>query len=182
MCDANIGLLAWLPPYVVELRGFGQRLGDVAFGSGDEIVVSGRFLSAWREQELVGIRDFFPAKVGNVVPGRMRMIEQDYYVACVSKASTTRIDCRRSEIVRRGPITCSHCGGESIIDAILSLRLDESSWSGEDIFSPWGVNGIVIVTRRFVSMVNEREIVNATTLPIEAYRWDPLRKYGGSND
>ena len=78
------------------------------------------------------------------------------------------------------PPDCDVClSRPGTIDAILALRIDEASWGGggrEDIFIPWGTSDI-IVTERIVELAREHDLANVTTIPIEQYRWDPLRKH-----
>jgi hypothetical protein len=166
----------WLSPYVVKLRGYGKVLGDVAFDvtSGD-MLFSKRLLDPWRSAGLHGLDDVEEVDVISTKPTRMAGIGSPFFHIRAPRTGA-RIDDAKSHIVRQTPPTCDLCGGAAIVDAILNLHIDEASWSGEDIFAPWGVYGVVIVTERVVSLASGHELRNVTTTPCESFRWDPLAK------
>src|SRR5690349_12076663 len=69
-CGGFITMLKWLPPFRVELEVFGKALGDVAFGTGDDLILSERFLEAWTREGLKGLHDVTPVEIVRVKPKR----------------------------------------------------------------------------------------------------------------
>lgn len=173
-CGSYVGPIEWLPPYVVRVRRFGAEIGDVAFGSASNgLLISHRFLAAWRSSVLRGLEKVDAVRV--VATRRVAGDETGHSWLRVAVPRTdARIDARRSRIVRQGPVTCDFCGGTSIVDAFLRLCIDESSWKGEDIFRPWGVNGVTVVTERVPLLASAHGLKNVTVTPIESFEWDSL--------
>jgi hypothetical protein len=170
VCNGYIGLKMWLPPYVVNLDLYGSPIGDVAFGTGNDLLVSDRFVDAWRSEQLRGVDAFDPVDIVRVKGNRKRRPVPSYFHIAPPRTEA-RIDKGRSKIVHDGPVTCDLCGGAGI-DAILELCIDESSWCGEDIFIPWGMYGVTVVTERVLSLASQYELKNVTTTPIESFRRD----------
>lgn len=59
------------------------------------------------------------------------------------------------------------------MEAYSGIRLVDDSWTGDDIFMPWGLNGMTVVTDRVVALASARRLANVTTTPLEEYSWDP---------
>jgi len=169
-CRGWVGGKEWLPPYVVNLRVFGEAAGDVAFDmASDSLLISGRFLRLWRDAGLRGLDDASEVKLAGLgASGRASPAGQYFHVR--PGRTGARIDASASSLIHAGPESCRLCGGTGI-DGILALRIDEASWSGEDIFIPWGVYACTVVTDRVVSLAAEHGLLNVTTVPIEGYRW-----------
>lgn len=173
-CGRLAGMMPWLPPYRVHLHRHGPILGDVAFGTGNNLLLSQAFVAGWSTSGLKGLGDVQPVEIASVCYRTLARTLQPYYQIGLQPI-TTCIDRSRSVIIGPEP-ECMQCGGPGPMDAILALSIDESSWSGEDIFVPWGVAEF-IVTQHVVDMAREHGLTNVTTTPLEEYRWDPLRMY-----
>lgn len=170
-CGGYTGLKKWLPPYRVRLRTFGKCLGDVAFDVGRDLIVSDRFLNAWRS---AGLSDLPADQVEVVARKRNREeIERRTYFHVAAPRTEARLDCRRSKVVRQGLSTCELCGKPGIVNAIRGVYIDESSWKGEDIFVPWGLNGFTVVTERVPMLATKNHLKNVTVMPSEAFYWGP---------
>lgn len=172
-CGESYGLKRWLPPYRVRLRRYGSVLGDAVFDGGD-LLVSQAFVTAWSKRGLKGLDVLHPVEIVSVRPRSLRKTLQPYYRVDI-QPTKPRIDRARSTLISAEP-RCLLCGYPRMTDAILTLRIDEASWSGEDLFAPWGVARL-IVTQNVVDMAREHGLRNVTTTPIEDYRWDPLRMH-----
>jgi hypothetical protein len=168
-CGRWVGMKLRNPPYVVRLRVFGGPVGDVAFDmASDDLLVSSRFVSAWNTEGLRGLE--WAEEVSLKGLGESQRASQVGPYFLVRPARTgTRIDALGSQLVRAGPETCALCGGADV-EAILSLRIDETSWRGEDIFIPWGLAAVTVVTERVVSLAAAYELRNVTTTPIEGFQ------------
>jgi len=173
-CGSYAGMIPWLPPYRVSLQAYGTALGDIAFGVSNNLLLSTSFLAAWRSMELSGFESVEPVHIVSIRPGRYAKNPERYWFAAPPPASA-RIDRERSVIIRPKP-DCSRCGAPGPTGAILKLRIDERSWNGDDIFVAWGSSRL-FVTERVVELARDFGLRNVTTIPIEEFRWDPLKKY-----
>lgn len=173
-CGRFAGMMPWLPPYRVKLRSYGAVIGDVAFGVGDDLLLSAAFVTAWNAAGLRGVEHVDPVEVVSMRPRSLQDSLQLFYLVGLRHA-TARIDRSHSVLVGPPP-DCELCGAPGPTEAILSLRIDEASWEGEDIFMPWGTANI-IVTEKVVALASDYGLANVTTIPIEEFRWDPLGKH-----
>ena len=174
-CGLYVGMKAWLPPYRVRLRVLGDRVGDVAFGSGGDLLLSDAFVEAWRKAALQGLGDAVPVQIETIQPEHVAQRLSGFHHVAVQREDAA-VDPEGSHIVRRGPLDCKLCEGPGLVEAILGFRIAEGSWNGADLFMPWGLNGILVVTERVAALAAQYNLANVTTTPVEEYRWDPLRK------
>ena len=62
-CGAFTGMLEWLPAHYAELGLWGDAFGDIAFESGETILVSDRFVECFKIAGLTGVSGFFPVTI-----------------------------------------------------------------------------------------------------------------------
>lgn len=172
-CGEPGGSLPWLPPYRAELTAYGHAIGDIAFPVGMELVVSCRFSKAWNEETLRGL-DFTPLERYRARPARLAK-QRGTYFHCSIRYFSTRADSSRSDIEYDGTSTCDLCKSGAGIDAIRGFCIDESSWTGEDIFYAWGMPGAIIVSDRVRKLRDEYGLTNVNLIPVEKYCWTPLQ-------
>jgi hypothetical protein len=167
-------MLPWLPPYRAELQAYGKALGDIAFGPGGDLLVSDRFRTAWEAANLRGL-EFAPLERLRVRPARLGKKTPTYFYAS-PELHGTQVDVDRSLIERDQPITCNKCksGGAQTVRGFV---IDESSWTGEDMFRAWGLSGSIIVTDRVRQLRDDYGLTNINLTPVEEYFWDPLNKW-----
>jgi len=167
-------MLPWLPPYRAELQAFGKALGDIAFGPGNELLVSDRFRTAWEGANLRGL-EFTPLERLRVRPARLGKKTPTYFHT-LPQLHGTQVDLERSLIEYDRPITCNKCksGGAQTVRGFV---IDESSWTGEDMFYPWGLSGSIVVTDRVRQLRDDYGLTNVNLTPVEEYFWDPLNKW-----
>lgn len=170
-CGAWIGLRPWLPPYRATLQVYGRFLGDIAFESGNDLLLSERLLTAWHSRNLKGLRTISPVEIFGAKPKRFSKQIQPYFHFAVPRSETC-IDFKKSDFHYAKPIRCNVCY-EAAVDAVKRLVIDESTWTGEDLFEPRGLP-ITIVTERVVKLAEEFDLKNVTTIPVEKYVWNPL--------
>jgi hypothetical protein len=60
------------------------------------------------------------------------------------------------------------------------FRIDEATWTGEDMFRPWGLTGTVIVTERVKQLRDDYDLKNVELTPTEEYSYPP--DYTASED
>ena len=174
VCGKGVGKLPWLPPFRATLRAYGKQLGDVAF-DGMDILVSETFRLAWIEAQLKGIDTFHPLERIRVRPARLGKKTPTYYYV-KSQHFGTRVDLTRSLIEYDRPFTCMTCM-EAGVDSIRGFAIDESSWTGEDLFIAWGMPGTLIVTDRVRQLRDDYDLKNVTLTPIEKFFWDPYFRW-----
>jgi hypothetical protein len=169
-----MGGLPWLPPFRATVRAYGKELGDVAF-NGLNILVSEKFRVAWTDAQLKGIDMFHPLERIRVRPARLGKKTPTYFLVQPRRFGT-RIDLDRSRIEYNRPFSCMMCL-EAGINNVRRLSIDESSWTGEDIFIAWGKPGSIIVTDRVRQLRDDHDLKNVTLTPVEKFVWDPLKRW-----
>jgi hypothetical protein len=175
VCGEIAAMLPWLPPYRATVRAFGRALGDVAFASGSSLLVSDRFRRAWEEAGLRGISEFTPLERIRIRPPRLANSKMSYFHIAL-KLWGTQVDLDRSLIEYDRPVTCHKCkSGDA--DGVRGFSIDEASWTGEDIFYPWGLSGIRVVTDRVRQLRDDHGLTNVNLTPTEEYFWDPYNKW-----
>jgi hypothetical protein len=176
-CGRHVGSLPWLPPFRAAVIAHGRELGDVAF-FGMDILVSEKFRLAWTEAQLKGIEAFQPLERVRVRPARLGRKTVVYYHV-ETRRFGARVDLKRSLIEYDKPFSCMMCM-DAGVDSVRGFKIDESSWTGEDIFIPWGKSGSVIVTDRVRQLRDDYDLKNVTLTPTEEYfldfykRWTPI--------
>ena len=173
-CNGIIGAISTLPPYGIELKVHGRGLGDLAFCPGNGIVVSGRFRESWAQSKLRGL-DFVPVDRIRVRPARLGKRPLTY-LHVMPQRFGTRVDLSRSLIEYRRPFSCMTCL-DAGVDTIRGFSIDESSWTGEDLFIAWGMPGTIIVTDRVRQLRDDHDLKNVTLTPVEKFVWDPLNRW-----
>lgn len=174
-CGAEMGsTLPWLPPYRASIRAYGKQLGDVAF-FGMSILVSEKFRQAWTEAQLKGIDTFHPLERIRVRPARLGKKTPTYYYVNPQRFGA-RVDLARSLIDYNNPFKCLYCF-DANFDSVRGFAIDETSWTGEDLFVAWGKPGSNIVTERVRQLRDDYDLKNITLTPIEKFFWDPYYRW-----
>ena len=172
-CDGFVGMLPSLPPYRVTLELYGREFGDSIRGF-DCPLFTQRFSEAFRANELRGIQDFHPVEVTRVRRqrrGRKPLPPTYFYVQPTFGGAA--VDDSRSRLRRAKPIDCDWCRATGV-DAIHGFALEPDSWNGDDIFTPRGLTGTLVVSERFARLVTRHGFTNMRLIPTEEYTWDPL--------
>jgi hypothetical protein len=170
LCGGPVDRREWLPPFKVEITLFGKEFGDFCFESPADILVSSRLADAFRQEGLRGLSGFEPVEVVRVK--RAGKKTPPIYLHVTIARSRAAVDESRSNIRRTKPIACEECRNPRF-DAVSGFRIDEQTWSGEDVFFLRGVAGDVVVTKRFRHLVERHGFTNARFTPIEDYAYDP---------
>ena len=173
-CGKGVGSLPWMPPFRATVRAYGKQLGDVAFASSD-ILVSQKFRQTWTDAQLKGIDTFHPLERIRVRPARLGKKAPTYFVV-QPKRFGTRVDLNRSLIEYNGSFACMKCLHTNV-DTVRGFSIDESSWTGEDLFITWGMPGSIIVTDRVRQLRDDHDLKNVTLTPVEKFVWDPLNRW-----
>lgn len=162
-CNDVIGTLEWLPPYKGKIKGI--KIGDL-ITDGSDFIVSEKFVDAFNNSPLTGLSfSDEEVKLG-------KKLKQKYYLAKPKYVLTYLIE-EECGLVLRSRDGCDKCKSLDI-KKIDRIRINESSWNGEDVFKPSGVYGSILVTQRFVDFVKEHEFTNFTFVHQDDYKrdWD----------
>lgn len=165
-CGRFLGMLAWLPPYRMELITWGRRYGDIA-RTGDDLIVSDRFADVFLNHGLRGLPCIEPVEVVTLVHRRGKPIEPPprYFKATVVRSATT-IDQEASGYVwKDASKICPECLFDTLV-RFDRLVVNEGTWTGDDIFFPRGGNG-PIVSERFRATFEENGLIGAAFNPVE---------------
>jgi hypothetical protein len=175
LCGSSIGMLAWLPPYRVELELYGKEFGDFVEGPGYDFLISERFAEAFRADGLTGLLGFHPADVTHVRRrgNKSKALLVPRYLAVTACFGRGAVDDTRSRLRRNKPVACTECRTTGI-DSIHGLVLEPGSWHGEDVFRPRGARGHILVSERFVQFAQRHGLTNMKLTPAGTFTWDPL--------
>lgn len=175
VCGECVGSLPWLPPYHAEIVVHGPKLGDVVRCTGVELLVSERFRQAWQEEGLRGIENFSPLARLRVRPARLGRPPRTYFHV-KPRLYGTRVDLEHSLVDYDRGGDCHYCHA-GLIGSVRGFAIDESSWTGEDLFKVWGMPGRIIVTNRVRQLRDNYGLTNVNLTPVEESLWDPLYRW-----
>jgi hypothetical protein len=174
-CGSFVGLLEWLPPYRVELETFGVEYGDIV-RTGDDFVVSDRFLAMYCDAGLEGLSPFEPVEVVRVIHhcGRPAEPLPNYFKTDIPYSQTT-VDQKASGFVwtNTTPL-CPVCLYNNRLRSCRRLIIEPGTWTGEDVFFPRGGTRIV-VTERFKNVFERDRLRNAEFFLAEEFSYDEFR-------
>jgi hypothetical protein len=170
-CKEAVGSLTWQPPFQGELELYGRDFGDLMHGPGGGLLVTERFAEAFKTEGLTGLSGFQPVEILRV--RRKRRSPPPRYLFVMPAYGQTALDMERSSLRLSKPFECSWCR-DTGVDAIAGLTLEEGTWSGEDVFRPRGLWGIILVSERFVRFAAKHALSHIAWVPIDKYVWDPL--------
>ena len=165
LCGDVVGALSWLPPFRVELAAAGTKFGDVAILGGNNLLVSERFRDIYRRNQLKGLSGFEPVEIVRVKRKKKTVGKPPQYLRAAVPYTRTAIDLEASGCEWDEPPTCPDC----LYGTIRSWKrtiVDESTWTGEDIFIARGLADF-IVTQRFKDVCEAHNVTNAVFVPAE---------------
>lgn len=163
----------WITPLRAELRvRRGAALGDVAFAKGLDLLVSDRFLEAWRAEKLSGLHGLKEVEIQKVQPKAAAKKGLSRYHLAMAGYGMTQIDSKRSLVAREGEPDCLQCMGGAEVTRVEGYRIDEPTWSGEDIFVPWGFGGCLVATERVLATREKYGLTNLKFAPTETFVWE----------
>ncbi len=174
-CREPIGMLSWEPPYQGELELLGKAFGDLVKLPGGDLLVTEHFAAAFTAEGLTGLSGFHPVEVLRVIKKRRgpKPGTPPQYLFVTPSYGQPALDLERSRLHTSAPIKCTWCR-DTGVDAIDGLALEEGTWSGEDVFRPRGLWGVILVSERFMRFAQHRALSHFSFIPIDKYVWDPL--------
>jgi hypothetical protein len=174
VCGEFVGMRPLLPPVRLELESWGSQWGDVAFGPGDQILISERLKSLYADRNLIGFTRFDNVALAKV-RNRMGALSDppDYQLATILRGRAA-IDDIASGLVREGRRTCEECRTGGIIKRLERVVFEQNTWAGEDIFYARGLPGTILVSERFNRLQAEGDVafclVDASDFSFDRYR------------
>jgi hypothetical protein len=164
-CGQPVGMRRWEPPFRGEIETWGSRFGDLAFGPGDEFLVSERFAALWKRERLLGLHGFAPVEVVKVRYRGKRIKEAPPHYLCVrAERSEVTADHVRSGIQWVSPPTCEVCRVGTMKG---QERIVLEGQPKENVLIARGLPGQVLVDERFKRFCEEHAITNCSLIPAE---------------
>lgn len=172
VCGRFFRLMPLVPPVRVELKAWGTTWGDIAFGPGDQLLVSDSFKSPFVAAGLVGISSFDPVEVVRAMPRRVAQRKMpSYWLASIVRGRAA-IDDLASGLVRDGLSACRECRLGGVIKRTARIVLEADTWSGEDVFFARGLPGTVLVSERFGLLCEANGLTNCSLVSLERFHFD----------
>lgn len=175
VCGRPIGMRRWLPPFRAELKLYGSDWGDFAFFGPAQFLVSDRAVAAIAKTDLSGLTGFEPVEAVTVEGG----VSPPTYRQVVIALNGAAVDESESSLVRSGDIACDACRSNGV-DAIHGFALEPGTWTGQDIFIPRGLPGVVVATERVTQVVKDHGLTNIRFVPTAMYEWDAMAPVAGA--
>lgn len=183
VCGKFVGMLPLLPPVRVELEGWGASWGDIAFGPGDQLLISERLKRVAAEAGLSGFVRLDPVAVEKVRRRRpsIKGNPPDYWLATVAR-SRAMLDESASGLDRDDETVCPECGLGGVTKRLRRVVLRPDTWSGEDVFFARGLPGTIITSERFQSLCATSGIASGVLVEAEMFGFDhyPQERSAGS--
>lgn len=172
VCGKFRGMLPLLPPVRVELEAWAPRWGDVAFGPGDQVLISDRLKKLSAEAGLVGIGRLDPVKIVKVKRRDSGAGDPPKYWLASIQHSRLVLDDLASGLVREEGATCEECRIGGIIKRLDRIVLQANTWPGEDMFFARGLPGTILVSERFKALSEVNDLASGSLVAAEDFRFD----------
>jgi len=181
VCGKYLGILPLLQPVSVELETWGTDFGDIAFGPGEELLVTDRFLRLYQGSGLSGLVEVAPAEIAKVESHQKLREPPPRYHCCRVGRSKAAVADAKCGLEREEPWTCEECWLGGIIKRAQRVVLEPSTWSGEDVFTARGLPGTVLVSENFETFFQQNRVSNCRLVPAEEFSFDhyPRDKING---
>ena len=175
-CGEFIGLLPWLPPYRIRLVE-GTRTAApadvITSAEFTSFIASQRFVTEFARSGLTGVERWEPVEIegyndyeGNSIPSPAEVNRA--YAFAVLPAPTARAKLEDMNAEYEGVVSCKVCGIPESLDSFEGIVLDETSWSGADLFGVTNL-GQILVTERVVEFCERGEFTGVRLLPAADY-------------
>lgn len=172
-CGKFTGGLTWLPPYTAILRPEGEAFGDLVYGPGLNLLVSERFAALWRDAGLSGLTGFDPVEILDVEPRKIDLASAPSYLRVRPIQGEAALD--ETVVVREEPF-CEVCR-QPTPDRVSTMRFEEGTWAGEDLFIPRGLPGQIVVTERVAEWAESARLRNVVLMPASEFVEDPYAPF-----
>jgi hypothetical protein len=160
-CGTQLASLRRLPPFTYRMA-HGEP-GDF-LTDGMVTAVSSRFVELFAASSLTGL---------SFSSDPIQFVDQDRgsFFMAYPKCTRTLINEHASGIVINDVRGCDNCRVMAT-DKIERIVLLESTWDGSDVFKLGSLFGVILVSQRFVDLVESHELSNFQFIPQEEYSED----------
>jgi hypothetical protein len=178
VCREPVTMLRWLPPHRISLSSNRpDDWGDLLWGAGFLLMVSGRFKRIFESAGLTGITRFYPpAEIvtqGASIDEEETIKSPEYRLIEIAWNGANQDDPASGiQWGRPERIRCGYCrigGGPRRQERI---AVDSSTWSGDDIFTPRGAPVSIMVTEKFRRVAQQAHLTNYWCVPSSRYAYD----------
>nr|BAJ06989.1 putative uncharacterized protein [uncultured bacterium] len=168
-CGVRLGVKQWLPPFRAKITG--STRADLVCGPGRSFLVSDRFMVGWKTNGFRGLRILGAMEIVGS-PTNKKTAEQEYWNV-KPPAVVTRMDESATVFKVHKLVGCDHCRVGQRAE-VKGIRVDESSWTGEDIFYPSGLFGVLLVTEPVAKMIMDLKLTNFRLIHQDEYteKWE----------
>jgi hypothetical protein len=173
-CGRFVGMLEALPPYQVHLETWGEGFGDLAFWMTD-FLANQAFRDSFLESGLKGLSPFTQVSVLTHNQHGSSLGDMPRYFRTIPVIGGARIDFVASGVEWKDDErpTCDHClQGGGAIERWQRVILDEQSWTGDDVFVPFGFPSVLLASERFHAWAEPHQFKNLLILPAEQSQHD----------
>jgi len=173
-CGRYIASKEWMPPYRVRLvEGTKTKApADVITGAGfGGFIASERFVAALERSNLKGVERWEPVDIQGYSdydgdPLSSPAAPNRKFLLAILPTPTTRAKWDGMHPVFKGDlIGCQLCGRHRSVDSYRGVVVDETSWTGADIFELIGLGGKFIVTEAFAEFIVSGEFTGVPLVP-----------------
>lgn len=165
-CKKVCGPMVWLPPYNVRLSK--PKYGDLVLGPGFELLVSENFKKIYLNSGLSGLPEFH--SIDNLMVSGLSKKSRKiptYYIVRPNILFTV-LDEIASGLVWKKPPDCDYCR-LGVRAEIKKVVVNQDSWEGKDIFMATGLYSLILVTERFVEVVQKANLTNFFFVPADQF-------------
>ena len=169
LCGRPVSMRKWEKPRVIRLTK-GKLPDRLIQWLNEPLVISERFLTAFRKSELTGIKAFHEIEILNSQHMKeVNCYPVRYYWAELSFNQSVSVDLKTTVITgQRRDWSCAICNPFGMsCDRIEQFGLDTTHWNGIDIFRLY--IGEIICSQRFKDFIDENDLTNFLLVPIEKY-------------
>lgn len=171
VCRDYVGMRPLVPPIRVDIEAWGREWGDLAFGVGDQILVSERFRLAFVERELRGIARFDPATIVSVRTHHPGLTSPPAYFLATIRRGNAAVDDIASGLVREPQSDCPSCRA-GLIKRVSRIVLEAGTYLREDLFFARGLPGIILATESILTLCKDQNLRNCICIPAADFSFD----------
>jgi hypothetical protein len=171
-CGNFVGMIPLLPPLRVELEAWGYRWGDVAFGPGDQILVSDKLKERFVSSGLIGLAHLHPVEITAFKTYRRAARSPPRYSIASINRSRAALDESASGVVRDENQRCGECRLGGIIKRVDRVIIEANTWSGEDLFEARGLPGTILTSERFKRLCDSSDLANVLLIAAEEFHFN----------
>jgi hypothetical protein len=171
-CERFIGMMPLVPPIRLKLQLWGDRWGDIAFGPGDQILVSAKLEMLFVGAGMTGFERFDASTITGVKKPRHVKDGPPHYKLATIRLGKAAVADIPSGLIRENSTTCRECHNDGLIKRADCIVIEPGTWSGEDVFFARGLPGVIVVSERFKSLCDANALANCRLMKAGDFSFD----------